>query len=112
MLFCSCRIRTSNEKQVSDNAITAELAYEGVYNYCHSVYDWSVAEDNPSLMSLTMGDGNESEFEVIFRSYTGSFVYFHVDKESGNTRMTEYVPALGIEEEAGSFDIFDYTDSQ
>ena len=24
--------------------ITAEMAFEGVSNYCHSAYDWSVAE--------------------------------------------------------------------
>ena len=30
----------------SKNNITEETAYEGVYNYCHSAYDWSVAEES------------------------------------------------------------------
>ena len=91
--------------------ITKEMAYDGVYNYCHSVYDWSVAEDNPDIMYVKMGDETESEYQVIFRSYTGSFVYFYVDKLSGTTRLIEYVPNLEIEEEAGTIDLYDYLES-
>ena len=28
-------------------AITKDIAFEGVNNYCHKEYDWSVAKDNP-----------------------------------------------------------------
>ena len=59
-------------------------------------------------MSVTLGEETETEYEVIFRSYTGSLVYFHVDKASGETGMTEVVPMLGIEEDAGSIRIYDY----
>ena len=90
------------------NAISEEMAYDGVYRYCRSAYDWSVAEENPDMMYLTMGEATESEYQVIFRSYTGSFVYFYVDKLSGTTRLTEYVPALNIEEEAGTINLYDY----
>ena len=92
----------------STNEITEEMAYEGVSNYCHSAYDWSIAEDNPSIMYVEMGDESETEYQVIFRSYTGAFVYFYVDKENGSTRITEYVPTLDIENEAGTIDIYDY----
>ena len=88
--------------------ITAEMAYEGVNNYCHSAYDWSVAEENPSMMSLTMGEETETEYQVIFRSYTGAIVYFYVDKTTGTTRMVEYVPTLDVKNEAGTIDLFDY----
>ena len=91
--------------------ITKEMAYNGVNNYCHSVYDWSVAEDNPDIMYVTMGEETESEYQVIFRSYTGSFVYFYVDKLSGTTRLIEYVPNLEIEEDAGTIDLYDYLES-
>ena len=47
-----------------------------------------------------------------FRSYTGSFVYFFVDKVSGLTRMVDYVPSLGIESEAGSINLYDYLGTQ
>ena len=92
----------------SKNHITEETAYEGVSNYCHSAYDWSIAEDNPDIMYLEMGEETETEYQVIFRSYTGTFVYFRVDKSSGITSLTEYVPGLGIEEDAGTIELYDY----
>ncbi len=108
--------RTENEPaDSSDEApqsnITEEMAYDGVYNYCRSAYDWSIAEENPDMMYLTMGEETESAYQVIFRSYTGTFVYFYVDKSSGSTRLTEYVPVLEIEEEAGTIDLYDYLES-
>jgi hypothetical protein len=99
---------TEAPKPSEDASITEETAYEGVYNYCRSAYDWSIAEENPDIMYLEMGEETETEYQVIFRSYTGTFVYFHVDKSSGTARLTECVPSLGIEEDAGSIDLYDY----
>ncbi len=84
------------------------MALEGVNNYCHSEYDWSVAEDHPSIMYVQMGEETDSAFQVVFRSYTGAFVYFYVDKSDGTTRMEEYVPTLDVRSEAGTINIFDY----
>ena len=84
------------------------MAYEGVSNYCHSEYDWTVAEDNPDIMTLEMGEETDSTYQVVFRSYTGALVYFYVDKASGSTRMEEYVPALDIKNDAGTINLFDY----
>lgn len=102
---------SSTEAQDVDSLnmnVTKEQAYEGVNNYCHSNYDWSVAEDNPSIMYLEMGEETEEEYMVIFHSYTGSIVYFNVDKRSGRVNMSEYVPALDATDQAGSFHLFDY----
>ena len=84
------------------------MALKGVSNYCHSEYDWSIAKDNPSIMYVKMGEETDSAYLVVFRSYTGAFVNFHVDKASGTTRMEEYVPTLDVRNEAGTIDIFDY----
>ena len=88
------------------------MAYEGVNNYCHSAYDWSVAKDNPDIMYVQMGEETDSAFQVVFRSYTGAFVNFYVDKTSGTTRMEEYVPALDIKSEAGNIELFDYLEQK
>ncbi|MBQ9877808.1 MAG: hypothetical protein IJM29_02740 [Bacteroidales bacterium] len=88
------------------------MAYEGVSNYCHSEYDWSVAEGNPDMMYLKMGEETDTEYQVIFRSYTGAFVYFYVDKNSGSTRMEEYVPMLDIKEDAGTIELSDYLEKK
>ena len=125
IFLCSCGSNATKSK------ITAEMAYEGVSNYCHSAYDWSIAKENrhqtesqrtcsigrgakeegeanPSIMYVQMGEETDSVYLVVFRSYTGAFVNFYVDKTSGTTRMEEYVPTLDVRNEAGTIDIFDY----
>ena len=96
----------------SKNTITKEMAYEGVSNYCHSAYDWSVAEGNPDIMTLEMGEETDTAYQVVFRSYTGALVYFHVDKASGKTRLVEHVPVLDVDSAAGTIDLFDYLDKK
>ena len=105
LLFCSCGTNSTKSE------ITAEMAYEGVNNYCHSAYDWSVAKDYPEIMYVQMGEETDSAYQVVFRSYTGAFVNFYVDKASGTTRMEEYVPTLDVKEDAGTINLFDYLEN-
>ena len=107
MLLCSCGSKSTKESQ---SKITAEMALEGVSNYCHSEYDWSMAKDNPDIMGVQMGEESDSAYQVVFRSYTGAFVNFYVDKSSGTTRMEDYVPTLDVKSDVGTIDIFDYID--
>ena len=100
---------TSNDANAKEK-ITREIAYNGVNNYCHQNFDWSIAKDNPDMMYLEMGEDTDTEYQVIFRSYTGSFTYFYVNKSDGKTRIVEYVPALDIREESSTINIFDYLD--
>jgi hypothetical protein len=64
------------------------------------------------MMYVTMGEETESEYQVIFRSYTGALVNFYVDKASGTTRMVEYVPTLDIENEVGTIQLSDYLEKK
>ena len=105
MFLCSCSSTSTKESQ---SKITAEMTLEGVSNYCHSEYDWSMSKDNPDIMGVEMGEETDSAYQVIFRSYTGAFVYFYVDKTSGTTRMEEYVPTLNVRNEAGTINLFEY----
>ena len=107
LLLCSCG---SKDIKGSQSKITAEMALEGVNNYCHSEYDWSMAKDNPDIMGVQMGEESDSAYQVVFRSYTGAFVNFYVDKTSGTTRMEEYVPTLDVKSDAGTIELFDYLD--
>ena len=102
LLFSSCGANSTKSE------ITAEMAFEGVSNYCHSAYDWSIAKDNPSIMYVQMGEETDSAYQVVFRSYTGAFVNFYIDKATGTTKMEEYVPTLDVRSEAGTIEIFDY----
>lgn len=110
LLLCSCH---RNKADLAQQAgITAEMAYEAVNNYCHSEYDWSIATENPSMMSVTMGEETENEYKVIFRSYTGALVNFYVDKSNGMTRMVESVPTLDVDNVVGTIDIMDYLEKK
>ncbi len=102
---------TSNDANAKEK-ITKEMAYNGVNNYCHQNFDWSIAKDNPDMMYVEMGEETDTEYEVIFRSYTGSFTYFYVNKADGKTRIVEYVPTLDIREESGTINIFDYIEQK
>lgn len=104
MFICSC------SSPATKSIISAEMAYEGVSNYCHSAYDWSAAEGNPSIMGIETSEETDSTYHVVFRSYTGALVNFYVDKVSGTTRLVEYVPALDVQEEVGMINLFDYLD--
>ena len=46
LLICSCGTTATKSK------ISADMALEGVSNYCHSAYDWSIAKDNPAVQIL------------------------------------------------------------
>ena len=126
LILCSCQHGKTNQAgdsasqtEMQDSAsaspsaskITADMAFEGVNNYCHKEYDWSAAKDNPDIMSLTMGKETDSAYQVVFRSYSGAFVHFYVNKTSGKTRMVEIVPSLNVEEEAGTINLFDYLEN-
>ena len=115
LFLCSCNNNKVNDTQSTDvqtedtlRTITKEMAFEGVNNYCHKEYDWSVAKDNPDIMFVQMGEETDSAYQVVFRSYTGAFVHFYVDKTSGTTRIVEKVPSLSVEEETGNIELFDY----
>ena len=103
LLLFSCQHDASKEC-----LMTAEMALEGVRNYCHEEYDWSIAEEKPDIMGIEMGEETDSTYQVVFQSYTGAKVFFYVNKASGQTRMEEYVPALDIRSDAGTIDLFEY----
>ena len=117
MLFCSCgsngrssesrqarldsRVVTDEgEANTTKSEITAEMAYEGVSNYCHKTYDWSMAKENPSIMYVQMGEETDTAYQVVFLSYTEAFVNFYVNKKSSTTRMAMLVRMTDILSEA------------
>ena len=105
---CGSKNDKNDDSQSEETKITAELAYEGVNNYCREEFDWGPAEEDPDIMYVELGEETETEYQVIFRSYTGAFDYFYVNKEDGTTRIVTYVPALDKTEENGTINLFDY----
>lgn len=91
--------------------ITEEMAYAGVNNYCHITYDWSIAEEIPDIMYVVNWDETETEYVVMFRSYTGAHELFYVDKASGVTRIVFYEPVQQKETDEGTINIWDYLET-
>ena len=121
LMLCSCKNSKPEAAQNADaqsevtgsadspeTKITAEMAFEGVNNYCHEKFDWTITEENPDIMYVTMGEETDSAYQVVFRSYTGSLTHFYVDKLTGKTRMVTKVHNLGVEEADGTIDLHDY----
>ena len=46
------------------DGISARMALEGVSNYCHSEFDWSAAQENPSIMYVAMADTKVRPYTV------------------------------------------------
>ena len=95
------------ESSIEPSDLTEEMAYEAIVKYCTETYGYS---PESSSMYIEIGDGTDNEYQMRFRSYTGAYVYFHIDKTTGVTRMVESVPDLDVEEEAGTINVFDYLD--
>ena len=93
------------EPSTVETQLTKEKAYEAIQNYCNETYGYS---PESSSMYLEIGDEIDNEYQIRFRSYTGAFVYFYIDKETGVARMVEKVPELDVEEESGTINVFDY----
>jgi cytoskeletal protein RodZ len=96
---------------VTETTMSEEQVITAVMNYCY--------EQNPSLLNMSQDEyyyywdltnTEGSEYTVTFRSYTGAFIYYHVNKISGETYTTEYVPGIVDEESPGNeyFNAWDY----
>ena len=100
------------ETVTDESSLSNEELVEAVRNYCY--------EQNPDLKDVEddeeypvywdVSDENDTQVVVVFRSYTGALNRFYIDKATGDTYVTEYVPMV-MEEEAQtgeSFNINDY----
>lgn len=86
---------TSNPEKV----MTQQQAYDAVVKYCKTTNPYiEDAINNGSMLYWavgdTEGDTEGDTYTIIYRSYTASFVYYHVNRISGNVTTTEFVPGI------------------
>ena len=105
-----------NTLSVVDRGVTAtlsdEVALSAVRQHC--------LDANPDLESIVnageypvtweIAASDEKEIVVLFRSYTGAQLRYHVDRVSGETYVTEFVPGITSEEQLTeeSMNVWDY----
>ena len=100
-------IERAGEAKLSD-----EKALTAVRNYCYAV-DPDLervvnAGEYPVYWEVSSGD--ETEAVILFRSYTGALARYYVNRKSGETCVTEFVPGVTAEEmrTEESFNAWDY----
>ncbi len=92
--------------------LTDDQALSAIVKYCTAV--------NPELQSIVdsgeypaywnLASSDAQEIVVLFRSYTGAQVRYYIDRASGETYITEFVPGITPEETrtGESLNAFDY----
>ncbi|MDO4982107.1 MAG: hypothetical protein Q4E35_00945 [Eubacteriales bacterium] len=102
----------TGESAVETEKISDEQALSAIRYYCLS--------SNPNLESIVnsgeypvyweISAGDERETVVLFRAYTGALVRYYIDRLTGDTYVTEFVPGITPEEQRTdeSFNVRDY----
>ncbi len=89
------------EADTSDERITDDQAVDAITDYCYAqnpdLKDIADAGEYPVYWEISSSD--DKEIVVVFRSYTGSLTFYHIDPATGDTYVTEIVPGIIDEEE-------------
>lgn len=100
------------QKNKTETTLTDEEALAAIRTNCCLA--------NPSLEEIVtdgeypayweIASGSEEEVVVLFRSYTGALVRYYIDRTTGETAVTEFVPGIMEEEQPTdeSFNARDY----
>ena len=94
-------ITVVDSEQTASENISEEQALNAIKNYCYSI--------NPDLESIVdegnypvywdISSSDENEIVILFRSYTGAQNRYYIDRNTGDTYVTEFVPGIMDEEE-------------
>ena len=112
MLICSCGKNSDGiVVETKEELISDEQALEAIRNYCCTInpdLEKIAAEEYPVYWEIVLSDN--TEIVVLFRSYTGAQVRYYIDRATGKTSITEFVPGIMDEEESTgeSIDVRDY----
>ncbi len=93
------------ETTVETHDVSEEMSDQQILDiiikYCY--------DSNPDLKDIVdageypvywdIASSDENEIVIIFRSYTGAQKRFYIDRNSGDTYVTEFVPGITDEEE-------------
>ena len=93
--------------------LSDEQALSAIKSYCcisnPDLEDIVNAGEYPVYWEISSSD--EHEIVVLFRSYTGAQNRYYIDRNTGDTYVTEFVPGVFTEEERTdeSFNVRDYS---
>lgn len=100
ILFAGCAASSSGKVEIKQR-ITNEQAVSAVRKYCLAASpeldDIVNAGQYPVYWELESDE--ENMIVVLFRSYTGALIRYHIDPVSGDTYTTEFIPGVSSAEE-------------
>ncbi|MBQ4427297.1 MAG: hypothetical protein II881_06045 [Oscillospiraceae bacterium] len=100
--------------RIGTSELTDEQAVAAIQKYCYStnpeLEDKVKAEEYPIYWDVSSSD--EQEIVVVYRSYTGSINRYYIDRSTGETYVTEFVPGIMEKEQRTdeTLNVWDYVD--
>ena len=84
-----------------DGQLTDEQAVESIKQFCYAKNPdlESIVDEGQYEVYWTVISSSEDEIVVMFRSYTAAQLYYYIDRNTGDTYETEFVPGITTEEE-------------
>lgn len=110
----SDQLVAEEETNEVEQAISEEQAITAIRKYCYIC--------NPDLENIVnegqypvyweVVSSDEKEIVILFRSYTGAQIRYYIDRNTGDTYVTEFIPGITDEEERTDehFNVKDYLD--
>ena len=94
-------------KVVSDDMALSAVKY---YYYSNNPEMEAAEKDEEHPVRWEITSSDEKQILVVFTSYTGAELRYYVDRASGETYVTEFVPGVTAEEQRTeeSFNVWDY----
>lgn len=105
---------TEDQDLAVSETIADEQALAAIKNYCYisnpSLVD--IVNEGQYAVSWEVSSSDENEIVVLYISYTGAQVRYYIDRNTGDTYVTEFVPGILDEEEQTDerFNVKDYFD--
>ena len=106
-------VRTLNtlERDVEGMPVEDELALSIIQNYCLTQNPdlQQIVDAGEYQVSWEIESSNEQQVVILYRSYTGALVRYYIDRATGDTYVTEFVPGITAEEQRTeeSFNLWD-----
>ena len=110
MMLCGCGRKSAGSETAEP--LSDEQALSAVRNYCCAMNPdlESIVEDAEYPVYWDIHSSDEHEIVILFRSYTGAQNRYHIDRITGDTYVTEFVPGITLEEQRTDerFNVRDY----
>lgn len=92
---------SAEESQAGVETITEDQAVNAIRKYCYAVNPQleGIVEDEQYTVYWDVIVSSKDEIVVLYRSYTGAQVRYYIDRATGDTYVTEFVPGITDEEE-------------